>query len=168
VGDPFGIDIFESLDELFKDGSSHFFWELLCLVDEAIEFAILFDFHDIVENALDLSVDRAVDPTDIEVNDLNYITMMSIMRHLHLVQKLLEGLQLVPSFALCLLDLLVHYLDGHTFIGHHINRHLHPVLTHKYFEKRPDPSLKTTRYFSSITGHRSRYYCGSSRIQFIV
>ena len=96
------------------------------MVDEAVELTVLLYFHDVVENALNLSVDRAVDPTDIEVNDLNDITVMSIMRHLHLVQELLQSLQLVPSFAFSLFDLLIHYLDGHALVGHHINRHLHP------------------------------------------
>jgi len=93
---------------------------------------------------------------------------MSIMRHSHLVQKLIQSLQLVSSLAFGLLDLLVHDLDGHALVSHHIDRHFHPELLNIYLENRPDPNLKTTRYFSSMIGHRSKYYCGNSRMQFIV
>ena len=94
--------------------------------------------------------------------------MVSIVRHPHLVQKLFEGLKFVPPLAFSLLYLLVHYLDGHALVRQHIDSHFNSDLRQWYFENLPEPSLKTTRYFSSITGHRSKYSWGRSRMQFIV
>ena len=143
------------------------FAELLCLVDQTEKFTVFFDFHDVVEDAVDFAVGRTVDASDIEVDDLNDVSMFGLVAHLDLVEESLEDLLLIAAFAVGLADLLVHDLDGNTLVGQHIHRHLDSTSTHAYLLKRPRPNLNITRYFSSITGHWSRYSCGSSRIKFI-
>ena len=61
----------------------------------------------------------------------------------------------------------VHDLDGDSLIGGQFDAQLHPALLREYLENRPKPSLKRTRYLSSMTGQRSRYSLGSSRVQVI-
>lgn len=89
------------------------------------------------------------------------------MRHPYLVQELLQHLLLVASLGLGFLDLLVHDLDGHSLVRDSIDAHLNPEWRDSYFENLPVPSLKTTRYFSSMRGHSYRYSFGSSRMLFI-
>ena len=51
------------------------------------------------------------------------------------------------------LYLLVHDFDGNSLVGNHIDCHFDSGLGVRYLEKRPDPSLKTTLYLSSMVGH---------------
>jgi len=83
--------------------------------------------------------------------------MTGLMRHPYLVQELLQHLLLVASLGLGFFDLLVHDLDGHSLVSDDIDAHLNSELPDSYFENLPVPSLKTTRYFSSMRGHSSKY-----------
>ena len=157
----------ESGDQLFEDVSCSSFWELFSLADESEEFPVLLNLHDIVEDPLYFPVGGSVDASHVEINDLNYITMPGLVRHPYLVQELLQHLLLVASLCLGFFDLLVHYLDGHSLVSDNIDAHLNSELQDSYFENLPVPSLKTTRYFSSMRGHSYRYSFGSSRMLFI-
>ena len=91
--------------------------ELFCLGDESVKLSVLLYFHDIIKNALHLTIRGTIDTSDIEVNNLNYVSMLGLVRHLHLIQKLLKGLLLVSALGIALLYVLVHDLDSDSLVS---------------------------------------------------
>lgn len=93
--------------------------------------------------------------------------MLRAQRHADLVQENLEDALLLRAFVRGLVDAVVHDLDGHALVGGQVDGQFDPEWWEGYCENRPKPSLKRTRYFSSMIGHSSMYSLGSSRRQFI-
>ena len=90
---------------------------MLGLGDKSVKLSVLLDFHDIIQNSLHLAIRGTIDASHIKVDNLNYVSMFSLVRHLHLVQKLLKGLLLVATFGIALFYVLVHDLDGDSLVS---------------------------------------------------
>lgn len=117
------------------------------MVDETEQLTVLFNFHDVVKDSLNFAIRSAVDPADIEVDDLNYIAMPGFVGHADFVEKHFEDFLFIATLALSFLYFLVHDFDGDSLVSLQIDSHLDSWLGSKYLLKRPVPSLKTTRYF---------------------
>ena len=61
----------ECICQLLEDGPGCPLGELFSLTDETEELAIFFDSHDIIEDSLNFSIRSTVNPSYIEVYDLN-------------------------------------------------------------------------------------------------
>ena len=101
------------------------------------KFSVLLDLHHVVEDSLYFSVGSTVNATDIEIDDLNYISMFRFERHFHFVEKHLEYFLLIASLEFGLFDLLVHDFDCDALVGgkidSHLNSAINPKLTSRTF-----------------------------------
>ena len=84
------VEVAQSREELSEDGPSCFFWKLFCEVDESVEFPVLFNLHDIVEDALEPAVGRSVSSSHIKVDDLNDVAMFGLVTCFDLIEKSFE------------------------------------------------------------------------------
>ena len=112
-----GMGMFQGRNQLLEYVPGGLLWELLGLGDKSVKLPVLLDFHDIIQNSLHLAIRGTIDASHIKVDNLNYVSMFSLVRHLHLVQKLLKGLLLVATFGIALFYVLVHDLDGDSLVS---------------------------------------------------
>lgn len=168
VGNSVTVDVPEGRNELAEDVSRAFLTELFSLIYQPKQLSILLYFHDIVQYSLNFSISSAINTPEVEVYYLNDVAMSGLHRHFYFVQEGLEHSLLVAVLAVSFLHLFVQNFYGYALIRRQVYRHLDSDLVQIYLENRPKPSLKRTLYFSSMTGQRSRYSLGRSRMQFIV
>ena len=97
--------------------------KLLGLIDQSEQLSVLLNFHYIVKDTLHTTISTSVDASHIEIDDLNDMTMLGFMWHLHLIQEHRQYLLFVCTLPLSFLDLLIHYLDGDSLLGLNIDGH---------------------------------------------
>lgn len=160
----FFMKMANSSNELFENESCSFFWEDLRLVDEAEQFSVLGYFHDVVHDPVYFAIDRAIYSADIEVYNLNNVSMFCLQADLYLVYEHCQWFLFVPSLNVILLNFVIHYFYRHSLVIWEFQSHLDPgYWAIGYFENLPEPNLNSTLYFSSIVGQSSRYSMGRSR-----
>ncbi len=167
VGDSAGVHGGDCGEKLSEDGPGGPFRELLGEVDDAEELAVFLDAHHVVEDAFEAAVAGAVEAAHVEIDDLDHVRVPGLARQLDLVEEELDHLVVGGAVGLGVVEPVVHDLDRHALVRGQSDPQLHPALSRAYFENRPKPSRNRTRYLSSMTGQRSRYSLGSSRVQVI-
>lgn len=140
---------------------------MLSEVDDAEQLPIFLDAHHVVEDAFDAAVTGAVQATHVEIDDLDYVRVPGLAGQPDLVEEELDHFIVGGAVGVGVVERVVHYLYRHALLRGQLYPQLHPASSHAYFEKRPKPSRNKTRYLSSMTGQRSRYSLGSSRVQVI-
>ena len=82
---------------------------------------MFFDPHHIVEHPLNRPVSRAVEATNIEVDDLDYVPMSGLKTHADLIEENVKEALLMVGAAGVLLDALVHDFNSHTLVGSEVD-----------------------------------------------
>ena len=90
--------MFDSCQELFEDVAGSFLSESLGLVNDSKQLAIFCNFHNVIEYSSDFSVDCTVDASDIEIYNLNNVSMFGLKANLDLIEEDGEGFLLIASF----------------------------------------------------------------------
>ena len=114
--------------------------------DQTVQLTVLLDLHDVVEDALESSIGRSVGSSHIEVYDLNDMAVLGLVTRAYFIEESFDDF-LTFSSSPVLSYAFVEDLDGDALVGLGIDAHFDSASSGMYLLKRPQPNLKTTRYF---------------------
>jgi hypothetical protein len=114
--------------------------------DQTVQLTVLLDLHDVVEDALESSIGRSVGSSHIEVYDLNDMAVLGLVTRAYFIEESFDDF-LTFSSSPFLSYAFVEDLDGDALVGLGIDAHFDSASSGMYLLKRPQPNLKTTRYF---------------------
>lgn len=100
MGDSSVVEVSQGGDELSEDVACGLFGKRFSLVDDSEEFSVLFDLHDVVEDAANFPVSGSINAPHIEIDNLNDVFVFGFEAHPDLVQEHFQYFLLVASFKL--------------------------------------------------------------------
>lgn len=97
--------------------SSDLLTKLLAEIDNTEQLAILLDTHDIVKNGFGSAISPSISASDIEIYNLNNVSMPGFEGHSEFIEELFDGSGVCASSKGTLINALVHDLDGDSLIS---------------------------------------------------